>query len=72
MRKALGLTQEDVAKELGVTTRTVINWENGHHEPKLTIRQIRQLCNLFKISFDELPDHPMLPADVQTESTESI
>lgn len=57
MRKALGLTQEDVARELGVTARTVINWEKGHHEPKLTIRQIKSLCRLLGLSLDQIPDN---------------
>lgn len=28
-RKRLGLTQEELAKRLGVSTRTVQNWEQG-------------------------------------------
>jgi len=55
-RKELGLTQEDIAKALGVTPRTVIYWENGHHEPKLTINQIKQLCRLMKWSIEEVPE----------------
>jgi DNA-binding XRE family transcriptional regulator len=57
MRKDLNLTQEHVAKALGVTTRTVINWENGHHEPKLTIKQTKALCKLLNVTLDDLPDN---------------
>lgn len=56
LRKALGLTQEDIAKALGVSTRTVINWENGHHEPRLTIRQVKALCMLLKLPIERIPD----------------
>ncbi|NJN88515.1 MAG: helix-turn-helix transcriptional regulator [Leptolyngbyaceae cyanobacterium SL_7_1] len=56
MRKDLGLTQEDVADALNVTTRTVINWERGHHEPRLTIRQVKALCTLLRVSLDQIPD----------------
>jgi DNA-binding XRE family transcriptional regulator len=57
MRKKFGLTQEDVAQALQVTTRTVMNWEHGHNEPKLTIPQTKSLCRLFRInSIEELPD----------------
>lgn len=56
MRKALGLTQEDVANALGVSSRTVINWENGHHEPKLTIKQTKALCRLLNVSIEQIPD----------------
>lgn len=58
MRKQLGLTQEDVAKALDVTTRTIINWENGHHEPRLTIKQTKSLCRVLGISLvEDLPDN---------------
>lgn len=56
MREEYGITQEQLAKELGVTSRTIINWEGGHHEPRLTIRQVKALCRLFKKSIEEIPD----------------
>ena len=56
LRKDLGLTQEDIAKALGVSTRTVINWENGHHEPRLTIKQMKALCLLLKRPIELVPD----------------
>lgn len=57
MREQLGLTQKDVADALGVDPRTVLNWENGHHEPRLTIRQTKALCNLLGKSIHEIPDN---------------
>ncbi|MBE9182887.1 helix-turn-helix transcriptional regulator [Oculatella sp. LEGE 06141] len=56
LRKKLGLTQEDIAKALGVSTRSVINWENGHHEPRLTIRQMKALCALLKLPIEQVPE----------------
>lgn len=56
LRKELGLTQEDIANELEVTPRTVINWENGHSEPRLSIRQVKKLCVLFKRPIEQIPD----------------
>ncbi|WNZ49247.1 helix-turn-helix transcriptional regulator [Leptolyngbya boryana CZ1] len=56
LRKELGLTQEDIANELEVTPRTVINWENGHSEPRLSIRQVKKLCALFKRPIEQIPD----------------
>ncbi len=57
LRQQLGLTQEDIAKTLGVTTRTVISWENGQHEPRLTVRQMKALCRLLNKQIEELPDN---------------
>lgn len=36
-RKAKGLTQEDVAKQLDVTSRTVSDWEAGRHSPSFDL-----------------------------------
>lgn len=33
LRKARGLTQDDLAQELGLTRKSVINYENGQREP---------------------------------------
>jgi DNA-binding XRE family transcriptional regulator len=57
MRAELGLTQEDVAQALGVTPRTVLNWEQGHNKPKLSIRQVKALCALFGVQLSELPNN---------------
>jgi putative transcriptional regulator len=34
LRKRMGLTQEQFARELGVTFSTVNQWENGHRHPQ--------------------------------------
>jgi transcriptional regulator with XRE-family HTH domain len=35
LRNVLGLTQDDIAKEVGVTTTSVTNWEGGRDDPSL-------------------------------------
>lgn len=42
-----GLTQEDVAKEFGVSKQTIINWEKGKSVPK--IAEIMLLARVYKI-----------------------
>jgi transcriptional regulator with XRE-family HTH domain len=44
------LTQEEVAKNLGISKTTLCNWESGNTEP--TISQLRKLGELYKISID--------------------
>ncbi len=34
LRKSLGMTQEQFAKEVGVTFSTVNQWENGRRQPQ--------------------------------------
>lgn len=45
-----GLTQKELAKELGVTNTTVNSWENGNTEPSLN--QLREISRLSGIPMD--------------------
>ena len=56
LREKVGLTQEAVALALGVTDHTIRNWEKGRAEPRLTIRQVKKLCQILKCNLDDLPD----------------
>ena len=46
LRNKLIITQEELAKMLGVSYVSVNRWENGHHEPTIVIK--RKLMKLFK------------------------
>ncbi|MBR1846903.1 MAG: helix-turn-helix transcriptional regulator [Bacilli bacterium] len=52
LRDKKGLTQKQVAKELGTTAVTVMNWENGIYEP--TIADMIKLADLFDVTMDYL------------------
>lgn len=54
-RRKSGLTQEDVAKKLGVTFQAVSKWENAKSTPDILLLPI--LCDLFDCSIDELFSH---------------
>lgn len=45
-----GLTQEEAAKALKVGKQTIVSWEKGYTEPKMS--QSRQLSSLYKIPLD--------------------
>ncbi len=55
-RELLKLTQQQVADELGVTVTTVKTWEAGRHIPKLYLPQTKALCDLLKLTLEELVD----------------
>jgi len=40
VRRQLALSQEDLARELGVSYVTVNRWENGQAKPTTTINQL--------------------------------
>lgn len=47
-----GLTQNDVCRELHISNNTLVAWENGRIEPKIS--QARALSKLYKIPLDYL------------------
>ena len=44
------LTQDDVVKELGITKNTLVAWEKGSSEPKIS--QARALSVLYNMPLD--------------------
>lgn len=57
MRVNSEMKQSDVAERLGVTVKTLQNWENGVSAPDAI--QFAQLCRIFGCSRDDifLPDN---------------
>lgn len=53
-RKAIGLSQEEVALKVRVTTQTLSDWENNIGEP--SIQNLKDFATLFNISLDDLLD----------------
>ena len=54
LRENAGLTQRQLAQALDLTVTTISSWENGRHEPRLTLSQTKLLMNVLKCSFDDL------------------
>lgn len=52
LRKEKGLSQEDLANELGVSRQTVSKWETGESSPDFD--KIIPLCEFYGITSDEL------------------
>lgn len=81
-RKVAGLTQEDVAENLGVVARTVSDWEAGRYSPgfDLMLRFVKlingRIEEVYKLFFDEeQPDRRAeltgLAADLSDDELES-
>lgn len=56
LRERVGLSQEALARIVGVSSKTVSNWERGISIASLTVPQIKILCQSLNITLDELPD----------------
>jgi AbrB family looped-hinge helix DNA binding protein len=55
MRKALQMTQEDIAEKLGVTRQSVAKWESGETVPDLD--KCKLLADTFGVSLDDLANY---------------
>ena len=51
-RKEKGLTQEQLAEKLGVTSKSISRWENGNTMPDYSL--LKELCNELDINVNEL------------------
>lgn len=65
MREKMRLSQEDVAEKIGVSRFTIINWESGKREPKLS--ELIKLANLFGCTIDEMANPQPTPAGESRE-----
>jgi transcriptional regulator with XRE-family HTH domain len=61
LREKSGLSQEQLAVALSVSTSTLRRWENRGLEPSMTKRQWRIFCDLLGTDFNELPDEIAVP-----------
>jgi transcriptional regulator with XRE-family HTH domain len=52
LRKSKGMTQQDVAKSLNVSNKTISKWERGEGYPEITI--IPAIAELFGVTADEI------------------
>lgn len=51
-RKALGIKQTELAKQLNVAPSSISAWENNLNAPDIEI--LAELCDIFNISMDEM------------------
>ena len=57
IRKAKGITQEELSHALQINIATLSRWENGHFEPKTSM--LRKLCEILQVSESELLNGPV-------------
>jgi transcriptional regulator with XRE-family HTH domain len=62
LRRAVGMTQRQLADAVGVTESTVSNWEQGRNALK-QLEQFAKLCKVLKCSPDDLVGYVDLEED---------
>lgn len=72
LREKMGLSQRDLAEEIGVSQGTIGNWESGTREPNF--ETVRKLAEYFSVSTDFLLGNQRKKEDAQekTVSDEDI
>lgn len=65
LRLKAQLSQEQLAREIGVAVSTVRRWEKGQAEPTMTVLQMKNFCKAVDRSLEDLPDSllPMVAND---------
>lgn len=56
LRERVGLSQEGLARLIGVSSKTISNWERGIGAASLTVPQMKALCEALRVTLEELPD----------------
>ena len=51
-RRNVKLTQKEAAKQLGISNKTLGNWENGVTSPDASM--IAKICKLYGVSYDNI------------------
>ena len=46
------MSQRDAAEALGVSTKTIVNWEKGRTFP--SVAQADKICTLYHVSMDDI------------------
>ena len=67
-RKEKKLTQAELAEKLGVTDKSISNWENGRNMPDLSL--FKPLCEILEISINDLISGEKVAKDKYQEKLE--
>lgn len=65
LRKAAGLSQEELGNRLDVARQTVSKWELGETTPEMD--KLVELSNLFNVSMDEMTKETEIPEVIARE-----
>lgn len=54
LREVAGLTKVQLALELGLSVRTINDWEQKRSQPRLVPSQLKQMMSVYQCTLDEL------------------
>lgn len=56
LRLNANLSQEGLARKIGVAVSTIRRWEHGQAEPTMNVAQMKCFCSAVNKRFEQLPD----------------
>ena len=68
LRREKGITQEQLAEELGVSGRTISRWENGNNMPDISL--LVEIADYFDVSIPEIIKGERKSEEMKEESKE--
>ena len=68
LRKEKGITQEQLAEELGVSDRTISRWETGNNMPDISL--LVEIADFFDVSIPEIIKGERKSEEMKEESKE--
>ena len=68
LRREKGITQEQLAEELGVSGRTISRWENGNNMPDISL--LVEIAEYFDVSIPEIIKGERKSEDMKEETKE--
>lgn len=70
LRKEKGMTQEQIAEQFSVSSRTVSRWENGNNMPDLDI--LIEISDYYEVDLREILDGERKSEDMNKEIKETV
>lgn len=70
LRKEKGLTQEELAEKLGISSKSISRWENGNTMPDLGI--LVELAELYDVDIKEIIDGERMGEIVEAENKTTL
>ncbi len=71
LRKGKGLTQKELAEQIGISDKTISKWENGNSIPDTSM--LLPLCNVLEITVNEfLSCEKILPENYSMKAEENM
>jgi len=72
LRNDVGLTIEEICKEIDASSSTIRNWEQGRHEPTMSAEKMIKILKLYGCSLEEFNEAVKASIEYANRKKESL